>query len=199
MKRTTHRLLSLLLVFLLACNVLLISAAPAWAQFFDDSLEQDDLFVEDDNAFFEDQGQDGFGTPSPEQDFTEGERYVDESLIPPDQRGSIQSRQAQLTLGRDRETLPLNIAWGAGTGLLIGGWFALIGEGNNRETQRSIGLGIVAGILLGAAVGTRSVFDPEAPRPATSEASPRSDEGPQFSPTVALEPERASVGFRMTF
>ena len=46
---------------------------------------------------------------------------------------------------KDRDDLPFNIAWGAGTGLLIGGWFALINEGDNRETQQAIGVGVVPG------------------------------------------------------
>lgn len=198
--RTTRRLLSLLLALTLAGHLVLFSAAPAWAQFFDESLEQQQFFPEDEDEFFEDRGGDGFGTPSPEQDFTEGDQYIDEELIPADERGvTARGRRFDLTLGRERETLPLNIAWGAGTGLLIGGWFALIGEGDNRETQRSIGVGIVAGILLGVAVGTRAVFDPDAPRPTVGEAQPGPGDGPQFSPALALQPDDTRVGFRMTF
>jgi hypothetical protein len=94
----------------------------------------------------------------------------------------------------------MNVAWGAGTGLLIGGWFALISEGDNRSTQRSIGLGIVTGILLGVAVGTRAVFNPNTPQPAgVGAAAPPAKDGPQFSPVVALDKGDAKVGFRLTF
>jgi hypothetical protein len=197
--RMTHRLLCLPLALLVALNLLMLPAAPAFAQFFDESLEQEDLFAEDENVFFEDREGDGFGVPSPDQDFTESGRFVDETLVPAD-RGAVTrgARQRQLTLGRDRESLAPNMAWGAGTGLLIGGWFALISEGDNRETQRSIGLGIVTGILLGVAIGTRSVFNPDAPRPVTATPPPSSD-GPRFSPLVATDAKGAQVGFRMTF
>lgn len=202
MIRTPHRLMSFFCALVLLGHLLLAGATPAFAQFFDESLEQEDLFVEEDAAFAEDSGAQDFGQPtSPEQDFTESNRFVDESLLPSGGPGTtVGGRQLQLTLGRDRETLPLNVAWGAGTGLLIGGWFALINEGDNRQTQRSIGLGIVAGILLGIAVGTRTVLDPNAPRPTSvGDAAPTSADGPQFSPAVALEPDGTRVGFRMTF
>ena len=200
MKPTLRRLLLFVVALLFASHVLLVSAPPARAQFFDESLEQEELFTEDENAFFEDRtfGTEDTGGASQEQDFTEGNRFVDEQLIPADQRALTQGgRRLQLTLGKERDTLPLNIAWGAGTGLLIGGWFALIGEGDNRQTQRSIGLGIVTGILLGVAVGTRTVFNPDAPRPVGQ--TPPAKDGPQFSPVVALDKGDSRVGFRMTF
>lgn len=187
----------LLLAAILAATAL-GAANPALAQFFDESVEQEDLFVEDEERFLEPRG-DQFGLPGIEQDFTEGDRFVDESLVPADRRGVTETgRRFELTLGREREELPINIAWGAGTGLLIGGWFALVGEGDNRDTQRSIGVGIVVGILLGAAVGTRSLFNPDAPRPVGALAPPK-DPGPTFTPLVSLERESNAVGFRMNF
>ena len=201
MKRTVHRLLSLLLAGIVTGHLLVAGATPAMAQFFDESLESADLFTEDEDQFFEqgfgqeDVGPGGTGEP----DFTEGERFVDESLVPSGQRGlSLGSRQLQLTLGKDRDILPLNIAWGAGTGLLLGGWFALIAEGDNRETQRSIGVGIVAGILMGVAVGTRTLFNPDAPRP-TAEATRPAADGPTLIPIVALSHGRPELGIRLTF
>ena len=197
-----RRLLSLLVAVFFAGQMLMVSARPARAQFFDESLEQEDVFTQDDNAFFEDQsfGTEDTGSLSQEPDFTEGNKFVDEQLIPADQRSLTEGgRRLQLTLGKERDTLPLNIAWGAGTGLLIGGWLALIGEGDNRQTQRSIGLGIVTGILLGIAVGTRTVFNPESPRPpSVGQATPAKD-GPQFTPVVALDKGNSHVGFRLTF
>lgn len=192
----TMKILALLTILFMAAS---LGPGPiVQAQFFDETLEQDEFFVEDEDQFFEPRGDD-FGTSFPEQDFTEGNRFIDESLTPADGRGLTRGdRQFQLTLESDRDDLPLNIAWGAGTGLLIGGWFALINEGSNRETQRSIGIGIVVGIILGTLVGTRSVFDPEAPRPIGQSAPPA--EGPaQFTPLVSLQPEKPSIGFQMTF
>jgi hypothetical protein len=201
-----HRPLCILFAAVLAIQSLLLAATPARAQFFDESLEQEDLFVEDEDAFFEDRGggfgEDTGGPTTGEPDFTEGDRFIDEQLVPADQRALTEGgRQFQLTLGRERETLPLNVAWGAGTGLLIGGWFALIGEGDNRQTQRSIGLGIVSGIILGLMVGTRTVFNPEAPRPTApvSDAARPADEGSRIEPIVAFSPGESRLGFRLTF
>lgn len=181
-------------LFLLFC--LVFGAGQAQAQFFDETLEQDELFVEDENQFFEPRFDD-IGGGVQEEDFTEGDKFIDESLISPDQRSiSTDGRRFQLALSEERDELPLNIAWGAGTGLLIGGWFALISEGDNRETQRSIGMGIVTGILLGALVGTRTVFLPDAPRVSdTGSAAPQQS----IQPVVLLTSRQARVGLRFTF
>lgn len=182
----------------LVLGIALAAWSPAQAQFFDETLEQDELFVEDEDQFFESRGDD-LGGPGQEQDFTEGDKFVDETGAPGGGGGvSRTSRKFQLTLERDRDDLPFNIAWGAGTGLLIGGWFALIGEGDNRQTQQAIGIGIVAGILLGTFIGTRSVFDPSATRAISSVAPPPSTDG-GFTPLVSLNPRKPSVGFRLLF
>ena len=210
MMPTFRRLLPIFFATLMVLHLLVVAATPARAQFFDDSLDQEDAFVQDDNQYFEDTGTGTLpGEPgqaagaSAGPDYTEGNRYVDESLVPRSTGVPTQtSRRMQLSLGRERTTLPLNVAWGAGTGLLIGGWFALISEGNNRQTQRPIGLGIVSGILLGVMVGTRNVFNPDAPKPAVGDAGPppkAKKDGPQFSPVVALNKGGSQVGFRMTF
>jgi hypothetical protein len=209
MTRVLHRLGHLTFAVLLAVQLLVLTAPAARAQFFDESLEQDDLFVEDEDQLFqertfEEQNQPG-GSSGPtstgEQDFSEGGGFVDEQSVPLDRRiPSTSSRRLQLSLGKERDVLPLNVAWGAGTGLLIGGWFALIGQGDNRETQRSIGLGIVTGIVLGFAVGTRSLFQPNAPKPGSiSDATPPASDPPKLTPVVALDPAKPQVGFRLTF
>ncbi len=174
--------------------------STAQAQFFDESLEQEDLFVEGEDQFFESSG-DEFGAPTgPEQDFTEGNQYIDETLIPPDQREvSEGGRRFQMQLTSERETLPLNVAWGAGTGLLLGGWFALISEGDNRGTQRSIGMGIVAGIIIGAVVGTRTLIDPGAPQPLGETSPPPAGDDSTITPLVTVTPDEQLVGIRLTF
>ena len=207
MSRPMRRLFPWFFAALLGVQLLALAAPPARAQFFDESLEQEELFVED-NAFFEDSSSDSIGVEPGagtggglEPDFTEGNRFVDEQLAPADRRAvSAGGRRLQLSLGRDREVLPLNVAWGAGTGLVIGGWYALISEGDNRSTQRTIGMSIVAGILLGAAIGTRTLFDPNAPRPAgVGDASPRPEPGLHLTPMVAVDGGQSRVGFRLTF
>lgn len=133
--------------------------APIRAQSTDDYFAEDDEFFQEDDPF---QQQDEFGNPV--DDFTEGGEFVDETELEGD-GPTLSGRQAQLRLLGERELLPQNAAWGAGTGLLIGGWFALINQGTNRETQRSLGLGVVVGTLVGLAVGARTLIAPAAPQP----------------------------------
>ena len=129
------------------------------AQGSEDTFFEDEDFAPDDDAFKQ---QDEFGAPK--EDTTEGGGFIDESQIPGGEI-TVGGRQAQLRLLGERELLPQNAAWGAGTGLLIGGWFALINQGTSRETQRSLGLGVVVGTLIGLAVGARTLIAPNAPQP----------------------------------
>ena len=176
----------------------LLSSVPAQAQFFDETLEQDDLFSKDDEQFFETQGDD-LGEPSQERDFTEGDKFVDDSVAPGAPRGvTAAGRRFQLTLKDDRNDLPLNIAWGAGTGLLLGGWYALINEGDNRETQRAIGMGVVLGLIAGAVIGTRSVFSPDAVR-SVGKIGPPPRQKNNFTPLVMWKTKNPVIGFQLRF
>ena len=152
------------LTVLIALAVFL-SPMPAMGQFLNDEFDRDE-FVESDEDFAEG-GQ--FGGPGSIEDVTEGGRYVDEEPAGPVGVGgvTVRSRTTQLRIEQEKQMLPLNVAWGAGTGLLLGGWFALIDEGDDRSTQRSIGLGAVLGALLGLTVGMKTVIAPEAPRAAS--------------------------------
>ena len=175
--------------------VCLLGATVAQAQFFEDSLFQEDLLGED-NALFLEDSDDGV---SQEQDFTEGDKFVDETQIPEDIRGIDESgRRFQLTLSGERDELLINIAWGVGTGLMIGGWYALINEGDNRETQRALGLGMVMGSIMGTLVGSRSLFFPDIARPVSKSELP-ADSTPTFLPLVSLNKNDTRIGFRMTF
>ena len=108
---------------------------PASAQYFGDDLEQQ-FFEDDDSLFREDEGELGGGGEFVEgqPDFTEGGEFVEEGSpgAPAGTGGvdgaTLESRQAQLRTAADRQALPMNTAWGAGTGLLLGGWFAFINE-----------------------------------------------------------------------
>lgn len=107
-----------------------------------------------------------FGIES-EQNNEDKELYIDEGGIPSNTEGllemSILRRKALLE--EERINAPYNVAYGVGTGLMIGGWFALLFANTSRDTLRSIGLGIVLGGLMGLIIGTRSVLAPDAPRP----------------------------------
>ena len=145
------------LLALVALGLLFCVTEPAiHAQFGDELFEEEDLFAGDDPFLEEDE----FGLP--QDDFTEGGEFVEEADLPPSQQ-LISGRQRDLRLLGEREMLPLNAAWGAGTGLVIGGWFALINQGTSRETQRSLGLGVVLGTIVGLLVGARSLVAPDSP------------------------------------
>ncbi len=172
---TANRKLGALL--LLAGLGTFLLTTPVQAQFFSDEFGSgfggNGEFAESEDVFLEDAEQ--TGGPGAE-DFTSGGEFIEESRLSISERDAITEggRRAQLRLVGEKEMLPFNGGWGAGTGLLIGGWFALIREGGNRETLRSIGLGIVIGTLVGIAVGTKSLLVPDAPQP-ISLYSPRFD------------------------
>ncbi len=185
---------ALLMVTVLAAPLLYPSRAHA--QFFDD--DPDSEFTQDQEDEFFDSNAEEFGTApgGGEGDVTEGDSYVDESQ----QGGTITvgGRQIQLRLASDRELLPMNAAWGAGTGLLIGGWFALINAGNNRDTQRSIGLGIVIGAAIGVTVGLKTVINPNAATLGDNSRIPSAGQL-TWSPVVTMNDAGTKVGVRLMF
>ena len=69
-------------------------------------------------------------------------------------------------LSQEGKDAPSNLGYGAGTGLLMGCWFAFIRkETNTRQQFRTIGSSTVLGAVVGIMLGTRSVWNPGAPRP----------------------------------
>jgi len=182
------------------------------AQLFDE--ESDSEFGGDsDDEFIESAGDEPGSVPSSissgEADLTEGDTYTDESSQPAaagtSPAAAVARRQLQLRQGADRDMLPMNAAWGAGTGLLIGGWLALIGEGSNRDTLRSIGMGVVLGSIVGVIVGLKSVIT-FTPAPTTLPAPPPSSmntrpEGhaSSWTPVVSFGSGPTQFGFRFTF
>ena len=69
-------------------------------------------------------------------------------------------------LERERQQGIANIGYGAGTGLMIGGWSAFIAqETTTRNQWRTIGTSTVLGGMIGLLLGTRSIWDPAAARP----------------------------------
>lgn len=171
---------------------------PAAAQFFDENFEEDE-FLEEEEQFFESTRDDFRESTIPQQqDYTEGDRYAEDTILTPEERDlPFETRRIKMALENEKERLPKNIAWGAGTGLLLGGWFALINQGTNRQTQRSIGMGIVLGTLMGAVVGMRTLIDPDAPQAASIQNLLEPLEGPQ--PVLAISSEATLLGLRLTF
>jgi hypothetical protein len=192
MSRSLQRCVAaLLLVFFI--SALVSFPHPVRAQFSDDDQEGD-IGVEPDDEFTDAAGADEAGM-SGERDLTDGETYNEES---PTQVGAgvAGSRQLQTRFAEERQALPSNAAWGAGTGLLIGGWLALIAAGSNRDTQRSIGTGIVLGALIGVAVGVRFVVNPG--QPAVGQAAEPASQS-SLTPLVSLDDSSVALGLRFVF
>jgi hypothetical protein len=167
------------------------------AQSADDDVEQDLGPEAGDDEFLDSDSLTPLGEG--EEDFTEGNQYVDESIGGP---GSINLglRQAQVRIRQEREQFPLNAAWGGATGLLLGGWFAMLNAGDNRSTLQSVGTGVVLGVLLGIAVGARTVINPDSPVPAPAQGSNDSaPSGTTTAPLVSMNGQGVKVGVQVSF
>ena len=98
----------------------------------------------------------------------EGDLYIDEDSFDIETEQALQDSlftQRDL-LERERQQSIANIGYGAGTGLMIGGWSAFIAqETTTRNQWRTIGTSTILGGVIGMLLGTRSVWDPAAARP----------------------------------
>ena len=172
----------------------------ATAQFYSDDFVEEDVWGSESEFIEEDPfGEDSSGFS---QDYSEGGSFVDEERSPEmtiDGGVTVQSRRSDLRLREEQEILPLNIAWGAGTGLLIGGWFALIQNGDDRSTQRSIGMGIVLGTGIGAFLGMKALILPGSPQASLNETSPHPAHQDPPMLTAALLPGGMQLDFSLRF
>ena len=169
------------IVFILAIIFLTVSSVVdiAAQDFSDDPL----LLDESDEFGFEQLGgddfqSDDFGT-QPAQDLSEpsdfqfdsGDKYFDEGAFSDETESTLKDDLLvrRELLSHEGEDAPSNLGYGAGTGLMIGTWFAFIRrETNTRQQFRTIGSSTVLGAVIGIMLGTRSVWDPGAPRPEES-------------------------------
>ena len=165
----------LAIIFLTASSVIDIAAQD----FRDDPLMLD----ESDEFGFEQLGgddfqSDDFGT-QPAQDlfepsdsqFDSGDQYFDEGAFSDETESTLKDDLLvrRELLSQEGKDAPSNLGYGAGTGLMIGTWFAFIRkETNTRQQFRTIGTSTVLGAVIGIMLGTRSVWDPGAPRPEES-------------------------------
>ena len=169
------------IVFILAIIFLTVSSVVdiAAQDFSDDPLMLD----ESDEFGFEQFGgddfqSDDFGTqpaqglfePSDSQ-FDSGDQYFDEGAFSDETESTLKDDLLvrRELLSQEGKDAPSNLGYGAGTGLMIGTWFAFIRrETNTRQQFRTIGTSTVLGAVIGIMLGTRSVWDPGAPRPEES-------------------------------
>ena len=169
------------IVFILSIIFLTVSSVVdiAAQDFSDDPLMLD----ESDEFGFEQLGgddfqSDDFGT-QPAQDlfepsdsqFDSGDQYFDEGAFSDETESTLKDDLLvrRELLSQEGKDAPSNLGYGAGTGLMIGTWFAFIRkETNTRQQFRTIGTSTVLGAVIGIMLGTRSVWDPGAPRPEES-------------------------------
>jgi hypothetical protein len=198
-KKTT----SLLMLLVFAAS-LALAPGRSWAQSSDDDAADADFGLDTGEDDFVESGADAM-VPSgqAEEDFTEGAQYVDEATpsAAGAAGGALNVRQAQARIRQERSMFPLNAGWGAATGLMIGGWFALINAGSNRATLQNVGTGIVLGATLGLFVGARTVINPDAPQAApaqgANDAVPSTQ--PSATPLVSLDAQGVKLGILLTF
>ena len=169
------------IVFILAIIFLTVSSLVdiAAQDFSDDPLMLD----ESDEFGFEQLGGDGFQSDDsetqPAQDlfepsdsqFDSGDKYFDEGAFSDETESTLKDDLLvrRELLSQEGKDAPSNLGYGAGTGLMIGTWFAFIRkETNTRQQFRTIGTSTVLGAVIGIMLGTRSVWDPGAPRPEES-------------------------------
>src|SRR5579862_9373413 len=155
LRRMNQAMALLMLAVLLA--TLTVAPLHARAQSSDDDQDSIDLNSDQDDGFGD--SDDGFGPTGQgdEDQNTEGGQYVDESQAPA-HGVDLAGRATQGRINQERGQLPQNLGWGAATGLLIGGWLALLSAGDNRSNLQNIGTGVVVGAVLGAVIGARTVI-----------------------------------------
>ena len=169
------------------------------------------------NGDFGSEGLQDFGTQQQTQDpqdpfdsqFDSTDQYLDEGAFSDESESTLKDDLIvrRELLSQEGKAVPSNLGYGAGTGLMIGTWFAFIRkETNTRQQFRTIGTSTVVGALIGIMLGTRSVWDPGAPRP-EDDASPRPEDdasptGFSQSPTgwlFAQNKESLKITYRWKF
>ena len=150
------------------------SVPTALAQVFDDDYGDMDELMQDDDGFSDD----GFlAEPGLNGGFDDSfDAPAEDGFMDDEEFGLDTESQLQLSELAQRELIVVerqqstaNIGYGAGTGLMLGTWFAFITqESSTRDQFRTIGTGSVLGALVGMMLGTRSLWNPSAPRPTAS-------------------------------
>jgi len=106
-----------------------------------------------------------------EEQLDSGNKYLDEGAFSNETESTLKDDLIvrREILSQEGKDAPSNLGYGAGSGLMIGTWFAFIRkETNTRQQFRTIGTSTVLGALVGILLGTRSVWNPSAPRPEDS-------------------------------
>ena len=133
--------------------------------------------------------------------FESTDQYLDEGAFSDESESTLKDDLIgrRELLSQEGKTVPSNLGYGAGTGLMIGTWFAFIRkETNTRQQFRTIGSSTVVGALIGIMLGTRSVWDPGAPRP-EDDASPTGFSQSPAGWLFAQNKESLKIAYRWKF
>jgi hypothetical protein len=133
--------------------------------------------------------------------FDSTDQYLDEGAFSDESESTLKDDliARRELLSQEGKAAPSNLGYGAGTGLMIGTWFAFIRkETNTRQQFRTIGSSTVVGALIGIMLGTRSVWDPGAPRP-EDDASPTGFSQSPAGWFFAQNKESLKIAFRWKF
>ena len=123
---------------------------------------QDIEYIEDEGiSLWEEEG--FIDSTGEEPEFnTEDGQYISEEEVKVREEAILRERGSGLdiaaALDKEKKALPDNILYGVGTGVVIGGWFALWRGDNARRNVQYISLGVTGGVLLGVLVGTKSLY-----------------------------------------
>ncbi|MBF0288240.1 MAG: hypothetical protein HQM14_10510 [SAR324 cluster bacterium] len=158
---------------------------------FTEDFDLNDVEIPEDEGSFDGATEEDFGAGKQDED-----TYVDEDVLSDDTQQLLESAllQRRNFLSEEKANFAPNVLYGVGTGLMIGGWFALLTATTSRDTLRSIGLGIVLGGVMGAVIGGRSVINPNTPRPPAAVAPP-----PQGKLDYPLDKQGVTIALQWNF
>ena len=178
-----QRITAIICIFLLLTSS--FTALSVWGQdFFDtndsnfsgDNFQDSDDFAIPDDFQSADQIDDPFTEPDPaateedafgEEALPEEEQYVDEEQFSDESENFLRLNILDQERLNEQEKVHMisNVAYGAGTGAMIGLWFAFLRPGTSRDQFRTIGTSTVLGGIIGSLMGSRSFWNPGGPRP----------------------------------
>ncbi|MEZ7824396.1 MAG: hypothetical protein QMB44_06210 [SAR324 cluster bacterium] len=170
-----------------------------FGQFGDNDFQSDDFGSGESQDFGTQQTQDPQDPFDSQFDSTD--QYLDEGAFSDESESTLKDDLIvrRELLSSEGKAVPSNLGYGAGTGLMIGTWFAFIRkETNTRDQFRTIGSSTVVGALIGIMLGTRSVWDPGAPRP-EDDASPTSFTQSPAGWLFAQNKESLKIAYRWKF
>ena len=135
-------------------------------QFTDDDFQSSDFGTGGIQDFGIQPGQDRLDSLDSQYESTD--QYLEEGAFSEETESTLKDDLIvrRELLSQEGKDAPSNLGYGAGTGLMMGTWFAFIRkETNTRQQFRTIGSSTVLGAVIGIMLGTRSVWNPGAPRP----------------------------------